>query len=126
MPKLGKRYIIFSQVPKKHLDSFIERMEANDKIGKVLEYANVWFISEGIEYAKALEGSDPIGDPEGNEPSVLWVGSCEPEDKEEILVYISDSHAWEVPMIYGAEFDFPYPTREERKKKHEVQKGFKE
>jgi hypothetical protein len=125
MSDIGKRYFIFVQVPKRYLSRFIRKMEDNPKIGRVLEYDNVWYISEGTEYSKALEGSNPVGNPNGVDPSVLWVGSCEPEDKEEVLAYISDNHAWEVPMIYGAVFDFPYPTREERKKKHEVQGRFK-
>ena len=118
-PEFRKRYMIFAQVPKSHLDDFISKMESNDKIGKVLEYGNVWFIGEGIEYSKALEGSDPVGSEEGIDPSVLWVGSCEPEDKFSVIDYICEAHAWEVPMVYGFETDFPYPTRKERRRKHE-------
>ncbi len=122
MPEIRKRYFIFAQVPKKYLEGFIKKMEANPKIGKVLEYDDVWFIGDGEEFNKPLPGSNPIG---GKiEKSVLWICSCDPVDKEEVLRYINESHPWEVPMIYGFECDFPYPVREERETKHEKKRDF--
>jgi hypothetical protein len=118
MPIISKRYFIFSQVPKSHLDSFIQAMKSNSKIGRVPRYDNVWFISEGTEYAKSLVGANPVGNPNGIDPSVLWIGSCEIKDSVEVLQYISDVHPWEFPMIYGCTFDFPVPTKEEMEKKH--------
>lgn len=124
MPEIKKRYFIFAQVPKKYLSHFIKKMEENPKIGKVLEYGDVWFIGDGTEFNKPLPGSESIG--KEIEPSVLWICSCDPDDKDEVLRYINESHPWEVPMVYGFECDFPYPIREERKIKHKKKKYLKE
>ena len=118
MPETEKRYFIFAQIPRKYLAEFIEKVKKNPKIGRVLDYHKVWFISDGTENYEALPGTRPVGDNKAEEPSVLWIGSCETTDSEDVLKYVSDAHPWEVPMIYGSEFDFPIPTEEEREKKH--------
>lgn len=123
MPEIKKRFFVFAQVPEKYLERFIKKMEDNPKVGKVLEYYDVWFVGKGTEFSKALPGAEPIG--KEVEPSVMWIGSCEPEDAEEVMGYVSNAHPWEVPMVYGRAFDFTIPTREERKRKHEQQKEFK-
>lgn len=121
MPEIKKRYFIFSQIPKKHLKVFIKRMEANPKIGRVLEYDNVWFMGKGKEFNRPLPGSNPVG--REVEKSVLWICSCDPDDRKEVLAYINRSHPWEVPMVYGFECDFPFPSGKERESKHKKSSG---
>ena len=125
MSDIKKRYFVFAQVPLKYLDWFIKRMEEDPRIGKILEYYDVWFVGHGTEFYKALPGVEPVGKEVVKEPSVLWIGSCDQKDAKEVLRYVHGSHPWEVPMVYGRECDFVVPTKGERKKKHDKQKGFR-